>query len=154
MSLRVMFDSNAYDAILAHGDAERIHDLVADEKFSVVTTHVQEDELLQIPNKDRQLALLSIYRRICTTSTPTSVGVWDVSRWDQFKWAGQEEKRSFERIQRNKTIASRDEIIGVTAKDQCDVFVSQDGSFRKRLTAEAPALRVLPYEDFRKEFLA
>ena len=51
-----MFDSNAYDAILAHDDAARI----LDAPLSLVTTAVQEDELRQIADagkRDRLLAL-------------------------------------------------------------------------------------------------
>jgi len=41
---RVMFDSNAIDAILKHGDAERI----GAAGLTIVVTRVQEDELHRI----------------------------------------------------------------------------------------------------------
>jgi len=75
MTLRVMFDSNAYDAILRHGDAERI---VAS-GLGLVTTDVQGDELRQIADRQRREALLDLLHRlgghIVATSTP-----WESAR--------------------------------------------------------------------------
>lgn len=75
MTLRVMFDSNAYDAILAHGDVERIDA----EMFSIITTMAQEDELRQIADPARRAALLEIFHRLnaVTAEVPAD---WTASR--------------------------------------------------------------------------
>lgn len=75
MTLRVMFDSNAYDAILRHGDAERIDA----EMFSIITTTAQEDELRQIADPARRAALLEIFHRLhaATADIPAD---WAASR--------------------------------------------------------------------------
>lgn len=62
--LRVMFDSNAYDAILAHGDADRLRALVDGGRLAVITTHVQEDELRRIADPQRREALLDLFRSL------------------------------------------------------------------------------------------
>lgn len=146
---RVMFDTNAYDAIMAHGDVGKI---IASE-LHIITTHIQEDELRQIKDNQKREALLKVYFQISRKPVSTSVAVWGVSKWGQSNWTGDQARQSFSAIQRNRPVASRDEIIGTTAKDQCDLFVTEDGKFATRLSAAAPNLRVLNYADFRQEFL-
>lgn len=121
MTLRLMFDSNAYDAILQHGDAERIDG----EMFSIIATMAQEDELRQIPDPARRTALLEIFHRLhaATADVPAD-------------WA-----------------ASRDSIIGRAAAEHCDLLVTDDRDLKEQLAVQAPTLRVLSYESFRKEVL-
>ncbi len=73
--LRVMLDTNAYDRVLKHGDAERIDA----EMFSIITTMAQEDELRQIADPVRRAALLEIFRRLhaATAEVPAD---WAASR--------------------------------------------------------------------------
>jgi hypothetical protein len=150
---RVMFDSNIWDAILDYGDADKIADLIKNGRLLVATTHIQKDQLGKTPDKIRRTALLDIYRRLNEQTIKTSAALWDASTWDQSSWTGPNEESSLSAIQRNKTIASDDEVIGLTAKDYCDIFVTQDRKFSARLTEAAPNLRVLDYSAFRKEFL-
>lgn len=72
---RVMFDSNAYDAILRHGDTERIEA----EMFSVITTAAQEDELRQITDPARRAALLDIFHVLHAATADVSAD-WDAAR--------------------------------------------------------------------------
>jgi rRNA-processing protein FCF1 len=73
--IRVMFDTNAYDAILRHDDAGRIEA----EMFSVITTAAQEDELRQIAEPARRAALLEIFHALhaATAEVPAD---WVTSR--------------------------------------------------------------------------
>jgi rRNA-processing protein FCF1 len=75
MTLRVMFDSNAYDAILKHKDAEQIEA----EMFNVITTAAQEDELRQTADPARRAALLEIFHALhaATAEVPAD---WVASR--------------------------------------------------------------------------
>lgn len=75
MTLRVMFDSNAYDQILRHGDAERI----TAEMFNVITMTAQEDELRQIADPARRAALLDIFHALHAATAEVSAD-WTVSR--------------------------------------------------------------------------
>lgn len=75
MDLRVMFDSNAYDAILQHGDAERIEA----EMFSVITTAAQEDELRQIADPKKRAALLEIFHALHAATADVSAD-WAAAR--------------------------------------------------------------------------
>lgn len=118
---RVMFDSNAYDAILRHGDTERIEA----EMFSVITTMAQEDELRQITDPARRAALLEVFHALHAATAEVSAD------WD----------------------AARDSIIGKAAAEHCDLLVTDDRDLTDRLAKQEPSLRVLAYDDFRKEFL-
>jgi hypothetical protein len=62
--LRVMFDSNAYDAILAHGDAGRLRALIEAGHLVVITTHIQEDELRRIADPGRRARLLDLFHQL------------------------------------------------------------------------------------------
>ncbi len=119
--IRVMFDSNAYDQILQHGDAGRIEA----EMFSVITTTAQEDELRQIAEPVRRAALLDIFHSLHAATAEVAA-----------EWA-----------------ASRDNLIGTAATEHCDLLVTDDRDLRETLAVQAPRLRVLTYDDFRKEFL-
>ena len=62
--LKVMFDSNAYDAILAHGDGDRLRALVDAGRLVIVTTHVQEDELRRIADPAKRERLLALFHAL------------------------------------------------------------------------------------------
>ncbi|MFN4166166.1 MAG: type II toxin-antitoxin system VapC family toxin [Ferrovibrio sp.] len=151
--LRVMFDSNAYDEILRHNDADRIRALIEAGELAVVTTHVQEDELRQITDAEKQKRLLSAFYKLRTQNSPTSVALWGVSKWGQSNWTSPQQEADLNAIKRNRPVASRDEIIGTTAKDYCDVFVTEDKKFAARLAEAAPKLRLVNYDTFRREVL-
>lgn len=152
--MRVMFDSNIWDAVLENGDANRIGLLIGGDTIRLITTHIQEDQLKRISDKKKQTALLEIYRRLTNQTVNTSAALWDVSTWDQSNLSGDDEEKSLSAIQRNRVTMSDDEVIGLTAKDQCDIFVTEDGKFAARLAAASPNLRVLNYSDFRLLYLA
>lgn len=79
-ALRVMFDSNAYDAILAQGDAERLQTLVAAGALAVITTPVQEDELRRIADPVRRDRLLALFRAIGGTRIdPANAIIGDIT---------------------------------------------------------------------------
>lgn len=96
------------------------------EMFSVITTTAQEDELRQIADPARRAALLEIFHALHTATADVSAG------WD----------------------AARDNLIGKAAAEHCDLLVTDDRALKDQLAGQAPELRVLTYDDFRKEFLA
>lgn len=151
--IRVMFDTNAYDAIMEHGDMERILELINNKAIAIVTTHVQKDELLKNPNKQRRMSLLDIYYRLNSNNTPTAASLWGISKWGQAKWTGEDQKASLNEVKRNRLSFSEDDLIGITAKDHCDILITHDKDLTARLKEAAPQLRVLSYMDFRRKYL-
>lgn len=120
--LRVMFDSNAYDEILRHNDADRIRALIEAGELAVVTTHVQEDELRQIADAEKRAALLDAYNRVGgTVVLPAEVIDGDI------------------------TYLSRDDMLAGVAKASCDRLVTHDRSLAERCGDLA-----IPYSVFRR----
>ncbi|HEX6956418.1 MAG TPA: hypothetical protein VF194_00395 [Ferrovibrio sp.] len=116
----MLFDSNAYDAILAAGDLPRLQDRIVAGELAVVTTPIQEDEIRQIRNPARQRALLALYRALGGTRIdPGAV------------------------IAADTTYMARDEMLLRIAAACCDWLVSDD----KALAAADPG-RVIPYAAF------
>jgi len=62
--MRVIFDSNALDAILRHGDAPRILRAQAEGRLEVLTLGVVERELFQMRRGPRREALLDLHRQL------------------------------------------------------------------------------------------
>lgn len=120
---RVMFDSNAYDEILRHGDVERLRALIAAGKLIIVTTHVQEDELRQIADAEKRMALLGIYHRV----GGSRIAPGDVIAGDT-------------------TYLSRDDLLARVTKACCDVLVTHD-----RALVEASNDAALTYDAFRQQ---
>lgn len=96
------------------------------EMFSVITTAAQEDELRQIADPARRAALLEIFHALHAATAEVSAD------WD----------------------ATRDSLIGKAAAEHCDLLVTDDRALRDTLAVQAPQLRVLSYDAFRKEFLS
>lgn len=119
--LRVMFDSNAHDAILTHDDVERLRALIDAGALAVITTHVQEDEIRQIADAGRRNALLDILRRLDgTTVDPAAV------------------------IGKDTTHMARDRQLAGVALAACDLFVTDDR------TLASTCANAVSYAEFRK----
>jgi hypothetical protein len=121
--LRVMFDSNAYDEILRHNDVDRIRALIEAEELVVVTTHVQEDELRQIADAEKRIALLGVYQRV----GGSRIAPGDVITGDT-------------------TYLSRDDLLAGVAKACCAALVTHD-----RALAECSTGAALTYDAFRQQ---
>jgi rRNA-processing protein FCF1 len=116
MVLRVMFDTNAYDAILAAGDLPLLQEKIAAGELSIVTTPIQEDEIRQIRNRTRQRALLDLHRTLSAETIEPSNAIED-----------------------DITYMSRDEMLARIAAKSCDLLVTNDKALRNdaRLGARA-----------------
>jgi hypothetical protein len=76
MSLRIMFDSNAYDRVINRsGLLNRLERAVADGAIDLVRTHVQVQELQAIPDPVKRAAALAVPGRY----VPAGAMLWGVS---------------------------------------------------------------------------
>ena len=107
--LRVLFDTNAYDAIINAGDEDRIEAASAAGRLAAIVTDVQEDEIRQIRNRRRQKRLLSLFHRI-----------------------GSQRVDPAEVIGSDITHMARDEILARVAEACCDVLVTNDRALAER----------------------
>ncbi|HEX2668536.1 MAG TPA: hypothetical protein VHP13_09205, partial [Gammaproteobacteria bacterium] len=80
--MKFVLDTNLFNR-LADGRLT-LNDLPQNSQF--VATHIQVDEINATRNEARKEVLLNAFKEIAPDIIPTESGVWDVSRWDEFKW--------------------------------------------------------------------
>lgn len=124
-----VLDSNAFDSLVAHPRAELLaterHDAGRD-RFLV--THVQRDELSRTSDLVRRAKLLALLDHFETI--PTHGFVWDVSKWDNARWADEGDGEAF------KSEGAEDMLIAFTAQCQGAVLVTDDVGLTKKAHGE------------------
>jgi hypothetical protein len=141
-----MCDTHIFDRIVADKD---VMTGLADPAcgVGVVTTHVQEDEIAALADKDpkKAAALLAVPRR----KIPTVGVVLGLSRLDQAKLSNGE---TFHAMRGESKTHIRDSLIASSAAEDADLLVTSD----KRMTTRATALgiTVWSWEDFRAAVLS
>ena len=107
--LRVLLDTNAYDAIIDAGEEERIAAACEAGRLAVIVTDVQEDEIRQIRNRRRQKRLLGLFHRI-----------------------GGRYVMPADLIGGDITYMARDEMLARIAEACCDLLVTEDRALAER----------------------
>jgi hypothetical protein len=140
---RIMFDSNAYDAIAADGAIMALIEHHRERGCIVVLeTHVQADELAKIPpHKD-----IGQSNAVAAQRIPTTGAAWDVSKWDQAQWGSDATNRTITDLTSGNPKHIEDALIGATALDSVDILVTNDGRLRNKLLTSK--LRVMSSADF------
>jgi hypothetical protein len=138
-----MIDTNIFDKIVAtRGMTWNLRRLVRKGTVTILTTHVQEDELADIPSRWLRFRV----GRVPHVRIPTSEFVWNASRLDQARLGtGQ----PFEEI-RGSVTHTKDGLIAATAYAEADVLVTEEGRLRRRAAAACPNLVVWDFDDFRR----
>ena len=130
--LRVILDSNAYDAL--HDDpaaAEAVRSRIDRGELEVSTTHIQDDE-----NADGLTGGKGLGSIIDTTFTPTCGLVLDVSRVGMARLGSEDDSEVLERLRSGRVDRSKDALIGVTAIRDGLILVSGDRTLRRDVVAE------------------
>jgi len=52
----------------------------------LIATHIQIDEINKTSDSERRAQLFLMFAKLAPEIQPTTSGIWDVSRWDEFKW--------------------------------------------------------------------
>lgn len=121
-----MLDTMIFDRIVAtRGLTRRIRRLVKAGALTILTTHIQEDELAAVPSWWKRARIA----RVPSVRVPTSEFVWDVSRFDEARLGTGE---PLEQIRGTKT-HTKDGLIGATAFAESAVLVTEE----RRLTRRA-----------------
>lgn len=134
-TIRAVIDTNAVDAFAAPpARYEAMVAAVAGGRLDLLWTHINIDELAATPDEDRRAKLLCIAASLCRFVL-TGTMVWDYSRWDFARWAG-DAPTALEAVSPSGNLThTRDGIIAATAEfEQADI-VTNDA----RLTARATA---------------
>lgn len=80
--MKYVLDTSVFNQLL--DGLISLSDLPPNAEF--VATHIQIDELKATKNQQRRTSLLAVFTSIAPEVVPTESGVWDVSRWGEFKW--------------------------------------------------------------------
>ncbi len=143
--MRIMLDTMIYDAIVANPETiELVRSLTTNRKCEILTTHIQKDQLAEIPGDQKRCAALSIP----TKKVPTSGAVWDLSKWDECTWVSTETVASIENLTKGNPKHAADALIGATSLSVADVLVTMDKTLAARVKASDPTMKVLDFEGF------
>ena len=93
--MRFMLDTNVFDLIVADAPlAEAVRDAAVAGRITLVTTHIQEDQIAAIRDDEKREAILRIPRSV----EPTTGFALDVSRLGMAGLADEETSATIERI--------------------------------------------------------
>jgi predicted nucleic acid-binding protein len=142
-----MLDTMIFDHIVAD-DAftEAVREAASDGSITIVTTHIQEDQIVAIPDDEKRKAILRIVRRV----VPTTGFALDVSRLGMARLADEETSATIERIGRRHLRTVRDALIAASAHDEADAIVTEDKTLRKRIRREGLKVTLFTFEEFRR----
>ena len=83
MSAGYMLDTTVFDWVVRGSfEAETLAG-----RGALCVTHIQMGELLATPSLDKRERLLQLFHQVNPSSVPTESAVWDMSTWDECKWA-------------------------------------------------------------------
>jgi hypothetical protein len=134
--VRLMFDTTGYNALTVNPETfERLRALVERGAIAVLKTHVQEDELRNTESEAKRAALLAVYHAL-GTEVPTSGGVWDVSRWDQFKSDDGTGDVKLGDVMTSTGNHTEDALTAATAAAEVDILVTNDRRLGNRIRAQ------------------
>ncbi len=140
--MRAMIDSMIFDRIAGTpGMSEHIETLITAGDLTILTTHLQEDELAKIPDDAKREAIARLPRE----QIPTYGMALDDSRLDMARLS---EGEGIEEIRRGNVKNTEDSLIAATADVDADILVTEDSTFTKRAGVAFPKLKVWKFEHF------
>ncbi len=144
--MRFMLDTMVFDRIVADAAfGEAVRAAVRSGSITIVTTHIQEDQIAAIPADEKRNAIMRIPRRV----VPTTGFVLDVSRLGMARFADEETSATIERIGRRHLRTVKDALIAASTHDEAEALVTEDQMLRKRIRREGLKLTLFTFEEFR-----
>lgn len=140
--MKFMMDTNIFDLLVASDEvAANVRRLAENGQVEIITTHIQEDELNNIPAVEKRNKIAAIPRRVI----PTTGFVLNYSRLGMARLGG---GTIIDDFRQGNLRHTPDALIAATADGYADILVTQD----KTLTSRARTLRlnvdVWDYEQF------
>jgi predicted nucleic acid-binding protein len=149
--VRFMLDTMILDHIVADAAfADLLREAAEAGRITIVTTHVQEDQIGRIPDDGKKAAIARIPRVV----VPTMGFASNVSRLGMARLANDETSATIEHIGRGHLRTVKDAIIAASARYEADAFVTEDDTLQKRIRLEGLEVDVLTFEDFRRYLLS
>jgi predicted nucleic acid-binding protein len=143
MPKRFLIDSMIYDKIVDEaGVLDLVTRCVSSGGLTLLSTHVQVDEIRQIRDENRRDRLLAIP----TAEVPTSGFIVGISRLDQARLA---EAEPIETLRRGNRDHTEDALIAATASYKDAVLVTEDRTLVSRARNEH--IPVITWQEFREQ---
>ena len=147
LSMRFMLDTMIFDHIVADPVlAEMVRETVGSGRITIVTTHVQEDQIAAIPDERKRRAISCLPRR----TVPTMGFVLDVSRLGMARLADDDTNTAIESIGRQHLLTVKDALIAASVRGEADALVTEDKTLRKRIRRDGLNVTLLGFEEFRE----
>lgn len=143
-----MLDTQIYDLIAeAPGMATCINDLSGRSSVLILSTHIQEDQLSSIPNKEKKTIIKSITRQVL----PTSGAIAGLSRYDKSTFGdGSSGGFGVDEFRSPHKKHSEDALIATTAAKYANVLVTEDRRFKNRMKSLTSVCEVWDFNQFRQ----
>jgi hypothetical protein len=143
--LIVALDSQIHDVIAADPVLRvRLRECQSAGLISVVTTHIQQSELSDIPQA-KDIGQADV---VDAVSIGASAAVWDRSLWEVDRLATPEAGAVFDHIQNRSARHTEDAMIGATAYTDADILVTDDSRLRRRFESLGCPVEVLSSAQF------
>jgi predicted nucleic acid-binding protein len=144
--MRIMLDSNVHDLIANDQSVlSAIQQRIADGRLTLVSTHVQRDELSRALEPKRA-ALLEIYG--LAESVSTTGAVWDVSSWDECSWGTDEANASIVELMSANPNHAEDALIAATAAGEADALVTNETRLASKIRRAGFSVKVWSWSEF------
>jgi predicted nucleic acid-binding protein len=131
---RYLIDTHIYDKIVdTPGALALVKQLVAAGRVSLLSTHVQADEIAATPDRERAGLLAAVPVEL----VPTSGAVYGTSAFGMARYG---EPESFESLHGGNPKHTEDALIAATAQFEDATLVTEDVTLTKRATREGIAV--------------
>lgn len=142
-----MLDTQIYDLIVTIPDmAKQLNHLSKEGKVTILCTHIQEDELAQIPDVQKRNNIAQIIKK----KVATSGAVWDVSKWDQATWGnGSSSGVGINDVRSPSRKHTSDALIASTAARDADVLVTEDNRLTNRMKNMSARCQIWGFDQFK-----
>ena len=149
--MKIMIDSQIYDLVAnTPGLAESLNALQRGGALTILSTHIQEDELASIKDAGKE-ARMAVIQRV---QVPTAGGVYGVPKYDGGTYGdGSDSGISIDEVRIPSKGHTRDALIATSASKHADVLVTEDGRLARRLNSLTPRCEIWSFSDF-KEWVA
>lgn len=146
--MKIMLDTQIYDWIIDTPEmVERLNRLSREGKVRILCTHIQEDELVRIPDEKKRAAVASIIKE----KVPTSGGVFNVSKWNEFSWGdGSPGGFSIDDVRSPSKGHTEDALIATTAVRDADVLVTEDRRLANRMQTLSARCQIWRFDELKK----
>jgi len=146
--MRFMLDTMIFDHIVDDPAFEKVvRDAAHSRSISIVSTHIQEDQIAAIPDDEKREAI----SRIPRTVVPTTGFALGVSRLGMAAFADDDTSATLERMGQRHLRNTMDALIAASAGDEADVIVTEDKTLRHRIRREGLNVPLLTFEEFRRQ---